>query len=636
MDGLAVRCLDSGDMVFALRLEFLHPVRDVTSELVTRDMVALITALECQAGTRIVLQVAARPDPKQPERGKVDVHVIGVIGNGGDDIDHEASLQALSDDLQDLLAMPPLRWSFRPVSDGAELEALIDPLPAGHFAEIARREEPCQPLAWLKEAGYRADPASRIEHRPLWSAWTLGPASSDLRRLAQVLLSQSSPVIVRTSITPTVLTDVERHALERLAADVESELPQDGLVRASLRTLQSLLFVRPLFEVRCVVASPDPLSRALLSAIGHSMSEPAEHGAADPVLRGGFSVIRDLEQAGAGSPARSFGELRNLPASGTLAPDELRRVRHLMGAWETANVFRLPVADEEVFPGIELFDLPVLATPVNELATVGTRLGRLVGHLAAPVLVDNEERFRHMYVSGQTGMGKSTLLFNLALQDIHSGAAVAVLDPHGDLIEQLLDAIPDERLDDVVLVDPADPVAVIGVNLLEAETAVQREYLVSELCGMFYAMFDPNRQGIVGPRYESMLRAGAGLLLARPDLPSSMLDIPTVFGDDALRSHLLDGLTDPLLLEYWKGEVASRRSNDYGEVMAWFRSKFEVFRMSALVRNVLGQARSTISFSDVLSERRILLVNLSKRMLGEYNSALIGRLEFMRLCAAAR
>jgi len=175
---------------------------------------------------------------------------------------------------------------------------------------------------------------------------------------------------------------------------------------------------------------------------------------------------------------------------------------------------------------------------------------------------------------------------------------------------------------------------VVGVNLLEAESAVQQEYLVEELARMFTALFDPHRQGIVGPRFETMLRQAANLLMAS-DRPSSMLDIATVFTDDAVRAELTRDLTDPVLAEYWLGEMQMRRSNEWQEVISWFRSKFEVFRTSRLVRNVVGQAESSVSFTDVLDDQRILLVNLSKGLLGEYNSALVGYIVFARLWSAA-
>jgi len=635
MDGLAVKTIDQRESAFALALEYLHPVSELTAEVISRDMVSLITALEGHVGTRVVMQLVSRPEPKSPERGVLEVHILGIVLPRNDDMSTLLGVRELADDLDDLLAMPPLRWSFRRVVELDELDRVLKPLDANYFAEIARREESPFPIEWSAPIGFLADPTRPFADRRLWSMWTLGPPSSDLRRVASVLLAQSAPVALRIVLTPATLATEERAAIEELTREVSDLMPTDGLLRASLHTIQSLLYLRPLFEMQCIVASPDPLSRSLLSSIGHAVSVPAPHGVPSPVLQSGFAVLREGVDTEPGTLSVAFAEMRCVIGGSSHAPESLRRLRRLVGSWEAANVFRLPIADHDVFPGLESFDLPQLSVPVSDLAIEGTRLGRPVGRSDSPVVIEAEERFRHMYVVGQTGTGKSTLLFNLALQDIEAGNGVAVLDPHGDLVESLLDCIPEERLDDVVLIDPADPVAVVGVNLLEAESDVQRQYLIAELCGMFQALFDPFRQGIVGPRYETMLRGAAGLLLAHPEQPSSMLDITTVFSDQAVREYLLAGITDPILSEYWQGEVAQNRSNDYGEVISWFRSKFEVFRTSSLVRNVVGQAKSTISFGDVLNNRRILLVNLSKGMLGEYNSALLGQVVFMRLWGAA-
>lgn len=614
----------------ALTLDFLHPDRELNAEEITRDGVAFITALEAQRDARFVLQTTCIPDLERPERGRLKVHLVVI-----DDATSERRAELL-DDLQDVLAAPPLRWSFSPVFGQEELHRLLEPLEPAHLAEVARREEPCMPTDWNGGIGFGGQPGVRAGLRGLWSTWTLGPATNDLRRLASVLLAQEAPICIRVVLSPAELTAEERTTLEQLVVDLGPRIPDDGLQRASLRTLEALLYARPLFHVSCIVASPERLSRSLLSAIGHSASEPARHGLPQPVLQGGFAIIRrDGEECHAAHDlATSFIEMRHSTLESSAATPPLSRLRRLMGPWEAANVFRIPVADAEGLPGLETVDIPALDPPVNRMPADGTRIGSLVSHGRLPVFMDEEARFRHAYICGQTGTGKSTLLLNMAMHDIEAGHGVGVLDPHGDLVEALLERIPERRLEDVVLIDPADEAAVVGVNLLEAESEVQQEYLVEELARMFTALFDPHRQGIVGPRFETMLRQAANLLMAG-DRPASMLDIATVFTDDAVRAHLTRNVTDPVLAEYWLGEMQLKRSSEWQEVISWFRSKFEIFRTSRLVRNVVGQAESTISFSDVLLDQRILLVSLSKGLLGEYNSALVGYIVFARLWSAA-
>lgn len=622
------------EVTFALRLAHLYPDRRVDAQGMLNDAVALIMAMEGQESCRFIVQIEGNPNPERPQLGEIRIALIVVISDVG-----EASSAAsgrvdeLSDDLMDMLGAPPLRWRFEPVA-ASDLPAILHPVDARSVAEIARREELCSPTAISRSIGFARSIGEPSVVRPLWSLWTFGRPAEDLERFAAVLLAQEAPVVVRTVLTPTDLADQERDSLEEVLMGVSPDLPLDTHLRAARHSLEAFLQVRPLFAVRCLVASPERLSRSMLSAIGHSISQPPRSDEDRPHLVGGFSVIRGGEEVPDVVLREAFDSLAVGQPLPSLAPSGLSRLRRVFGPWEAANLFRFPIADDHRFPGLELTRTPDLSPPLAQLARSGRRLGSLVAHDRQPVLLGDEERFRHMYVSGQTGTGKSTLLLNLATQDILAGDGVAVIDPHGDLVEALLRRIPEDRVDDVVLIDPADPEAVVGVNLLEAETPVQQNYIVSELCEMFYSLFDPMRQGIIGPRYESMLRQGAGLLLANPEQVSSFLDIATVFSDPAVRRHLVDRVRDPVLAEFWLGEMAATSDFHKSEVLGWFRSKFEVFRTSQLVRNVVGQGKSTFSFSEVLADRKILLVNLSKGLLGDYNSALLGHIVFSRLWLA--
>jgi len=632
--------IESGDAqvtcetTFALRLARLHPDRKLGPAAITRDAVALVTALEGQTDARFVLQTVGRPNPVRPEHGRIDIDLIATLGGDAAGPPRGDRVEELRDDLLDLLGAPPLRWTFEPVPDD-ELASVLYPLTPTYVAEIARREEPCPPSHTTSHVGFGSATLGDDLVRPIWSLWTFGQPADDMERVAAVLLAQETPVAIRASLVPTELTVEERDSLERALMEIAGILPVDTQLSASRHSLESFLHVRPLFETRCIVAGSERLSRSMLSAIGHSISEPPRSDGGRNHLAGGFAVLRGESDVDAQALRDAFERGLTGEPLPSLAPPSLARLRRVLGPWEAASVFRIPAADDDRFPGIETLRTPDLDPPISQLARTGSHLGHLLTRRGQRVLLPTDERFRHMYVSGQTGTGKSTLLLNLAVQDIVAGDGVAVIDPHGDLVEALLRRIPEERIDDVVLIDPADPEAVVGVNLLEAETAVQRSYIVSELCAMFYSLFDPNHTGIVGPRYETWLRQGAGLLLANADQPSSFLDIPTLFVDKAVTQHLIRNINDPVLAEFWLGEMPATTDFTKSEILGWFRSKFEVFRTSALVRNVVGQAKSTFSFADVLGERKILLVNLSKGLLGEYNSALIGHIVFARLWGAA-
>ncbi len=592
-----------------------------------RDIVAFVIGLEGFTDASVVFQLVGRPVPDVPERGTVAINLLAVVD---DTPDATERLNIVTEDLLDLSTVAPTRWTFEPIDDDAGLKNAVSPVPTTHTAEIARSEHPLwNDDAWA-EAGFR--PQSR-QIPALWAMWHLSPPTTpDLARLARVLLAQDHPVAIRTMVAPTKLTDVERRTLEELIQAERQGPPRRGLHAAALHSVEPFLVQRQLFEVRLTVASGEPLSAALLSALGHSVSEPQDPVKDGQMLRGGFTVVRARDGRHDDTIAAAHNLGRADPLSG-LGPAGLSRLRHLMPVRETAGLAWLP-ATEDDFPGVDVVRTPALPPEIDRLPTMGTRIGRLVGFGRHGVHLDPVERFRHMYVSGQTGTGKSTLLLNCALDDIRRGVGVVVLDPHGDLVDEILGRVPDDRIDDVVLIDPADPDAVVGLNLLEAETPTQSSYVLTELSEMFQRLFDPQNQGIVGPRFQTIFRQCA-MLLQQSDMPSSFLDVTTPLADQAVRQEMLQQVTDPILLEFWHGEMTQNKSNEQWEVIAWVRSKFEVFRTSPLLRRVLGQTSSTVSFTDALASQRIILVNLSKGLLGEYNSAMLGYLVFMKLWAAA-
>ena len=615
----------TGRIVVAHRLVAVRRPEDADTAGVPRDLVAVLTALEGHRDASFTVQWVCDPRPGDARGGRIELAVLTALPLA---TDRDRQVE-LVDDVSDLLNGLPHLWRFEPVTDHDELARLIDPLEAEHVAEIVRREEELPHAEVPGLLGFSDGDATRDGSAQLWSLWTLGPPVPDTDRLAAGLLAQEAPVCLRMTLEPTSLSEQERDLLEEFVHATAPLGQESHSYRAAHHTLESLLFLRPLFEARCMLASPDPLSPSLVGTVGHTLSEPSRHVAPPPpALSGGYSVRRPATGAPWG-----FASLTGEAKLESLAPAGLARLRRLFGVWEAATLFRLPVLGEAGTHGLPVDDGPVLPGVLSHLQTEGTRVGQLPSSRGRQVAIGLDDRFRHTYVVGQTGTGKSTLLMNMALDDITAGHGVCVIDPHGDLVEGLLSRIPEHRLDDVVLIDPGDPEAVVGVNLLEAESDLQQNYLVSELSNMFYALFDPGHTGIVGPRFESMLRQ-AVLLLQAGDVGASFLDVSTVFSDPAVREHLSAQIKDPLVAEYWRGEIVQNRSNDWGEVVSWFRSKFEVFRTSSLLRRVVGQATSTVSFGQALRERGILLVNLSKGALGEYNSALLGHVIVMKLWGA--
>ncbi len=252
-----------------------------------------------------------------------------------------------------------------------------------------------------------------------------------------------------------------------------------------------------------------------------------------------------------------------------------------------------------------------------------------------PIRLTKQDRQRHMYAVGQTGTGKSTFLEDLALQDMLDGNGFAFVDPHGDTAEKLLSMVPKERVEDVIYFSPADMDFPLGLNLFEFHSADQKDFLIQEALNMLYKLYDPQHQGIMGPRYEHLFRMAALTVMADP-AGGTFIDIPKLFRDPAYVKQKLKYVTDQNVVEFWEKEMPqSQRSNEFGDVVSWFVSKFGAFLSNEMMRNIIGQTESAFDLRDIMDNKKILLVNLSKGRLGELNSKLLGMIFVMKFQAAA-
>ena len=252
-----------------------------------------------------------------------------------------------------------------------------------------------------------------------------------------------------------------------------------------------------------------------------------------------------------------------------------------------------------------------------------------------PIRLGVGDRQRHMYVVGQTGTGKSTYLENIALQDMLKGNGFAFVDPHGDVVERLLAMVPKERTEDVIYFNPSDMDYPMGLNLFEFTTPDQKDFLIQEVLNMLYKLYDPQHQGIMGPRYEDMFRNAALAIMADPN-GGTFVDVPQLFRDPAFLKEKLKHVTDKTVMDFWTKQFpASQRSNESGEVTAWFVSKFGAFLSNEMMRNIIGQTKSAFDLRDIMDNKKILLVNLSKGRTGDLNSKLLGMIFVMKFQAAA-
>lgn len=252
-----------------------------------------------------------------------------------------------------------------------------------------------------------------------------------------------------------------------------------------------------------------------------------------------------------------------------------------------------------------------------------------------PIRLSIHDRQRHMYAVGQTGTGKTTFLENLAFQDMLNGNGFAFVDPHGDVAEKLLALVPKERTEDVIYFCPSDTDYPMGLNLFEYSSTDQKDFLIQEVLNMLYKLYDPQHQGIMGPRYEHLFRNAALTVMGDPN-GGTFVDIPKLFRDPQFVKQKLQYIKDQNVIEFWQKEMPqSQKSNEFGEVVSWFVSKFGAFLSNEMMRNIIGQTKSAFDLRDIMDNNKILLVNLSKGKTGELNSKLLGMIFVMKFQAAA-
>jgi hypothetical protein len=309
--------------------------------------------------------------------------------------------------------------------------------------------------------------------------------------------------------------------------------------------------------------------------------------------------------------------------------------KDILNAVELATIFHFP--DQRAIPTsqLERQDSKQVDGPRN-MPDTGLLLGyNLFRGVKKPIRLSTGDRQRHMYTVGQTGTGKSTYLENLALQDMIDGNGFAFVDPHGDTVEKLLSMVPRERTEDVIYFCPAEMDYPMGLNLFEFNTPEQKDFLIQEALNMLYKLYDPQHQGIMGPRYEHLFRNAALTIMADP-AGGTFVDIPKLFRDPAYVKQKLQYVKDQNVLEFWQKEMPqSQRSNEFGEVVSWFVSKFGAFLSNEMMRNIIGQTKSAFNLRDIMDNKKILLVNLSKGRTGELNSKLLGMVFVMKFQAAA-
>jgi len=310
-----------------------------------------------------------------------------------------------------------------------------------------------------------------------------------------------------------------------------------------------------------------------------------------------------------------FGEKKS-----TLVPEEL------------ASMFHLPSSRYNLSPNIKWLQYKVVPAPVD-LPDKGVLLGYNVYRgYKRNVYILREDRTRHHYCIGKSGSGKSVFLSWMARQDIIGGDGLCVIDPHGDLIEELIQFVPKERAKDVIIFNPADTERPMGLNILEAKNPEQQDLASSQATEIFIKIFGDE---IFGPRIQHYFRNGCLTLMEDEEEGATLIDVPRIFVDDDFMKYKVSKVKNPVVRSFWEHEYAHTGERERQEMIPYFSAKFGPFITNSIMRNVIGQTKSAFNFRECMDAKKILLINLSKGKIGDLNTQLLGLVMVARLQMAA-
>lgn len=241
----------------------------------------------------------------------------------------------------------------------------------------------------------------------------------------------------------------------------------------------------------------------------------------------------------------------------------------------------------------------------------------------------SDDRRRHMYVIGKTGMGKTSLIQNLAIQDIWNGQGVCIIDPHGDFATACLHAVPSHRINDVLYFDPADTSFPVAFNIMNVPHYASKDLTASEVVNVFKKLFADS----CGYRLENTLRHAILSLMAYQN--TTLIEVLTLLLDENYREKIIAAETDPILKQFWVKQFSEYRSSFRAEVVEPVQNKISQFLANPIIRNIIGQPNSKFDVREMMDKRKIIILNLSKGRLGDDNSALLGALMVSKIQLAA-
>ncbi|MBN2854539.1 type IV secretion system DNA-binding domain-containing protein, partial [Patescibacteria group bacterium] len=298
--------------------------------------------------------------------------------------------------------------------------------------------------------------------------------------------------------------------------------------------------------------------------------------------------------------------------------------KSLLNTEELTSLFHFPLKSTET-PNILWLTSKIAPAP-SDIPTEGIMLGTNVYRgIEKEIRIKRQDRRRHTYLVGKSGTGKSVSLLNMAIQDIQNGEGVCVIDPNGDLIQDILDRIPPERSEDVVVFSPADMERPLGLNLLDYDPAYpeQKGFVINEMIGIFDKLYDLKATG--GPMFEQYMRNAMMLVMDDIETGATLMEIPKVLADEDFRKLKISKCKNQTVVDFWTKEAEKAGGEAaLANMVPYITSKLTPFISNDMMRPIIGQQKSAFNMRDLMDKQKILLIDLPKGLIGEMNAYLLG------------
>ena len=569
----------------------------------------------------IELRILAIPNITSRANGYLAIHMLIRSSHKEEEVVREKVMSAF-------LSLDPILWShiyeaeFLSVFNGEEIQFQLEPFPPGCAVSVRRNEGMISLSTPLRRLSIGFGPQKLLETEgdegDIQHIYPWRPSNDGWAILLNSLMAQMYPTELIVRLRP---RDPDEALLERLRTNLhscESFLQglseKEGLLRRQAKMIRdiSLQHLSELstgcFDLGVYVLNEGPVDPVMANVVGRSITRSGIDGIEENFFEGGFRV-------------KAIPPM--LARSCSAQPEERG-----FALSEAACAFRLPDPPKDDIPGLALRRSRTNFAFLKGRKEIGSATTCLLVNthrgIEQQVYSTLEDRFRHMFIIGQTGTGKSTLMESLILQDIQAGRGVAVIDPHGALVEPILGKIPKAREKDVIFFNMLDRKRPLGFNVIQWRTIEERDLIIDELYQTLDRIYDMKDVG--GPFFENNFRGMLKLLMGAEkskDYVPSLLEFTRCYQEKGFRNWLKERTCDPQLLDFVKELERSRGNANIENISPYITSKFNRFAHDTTLRLIIGQEKTSFDFEKVLNQRKILLVHLGKGRFGPYVSTLL-------------